>query len=185
MNSFCVLVAYIHKNITLTWNYINIILLLFCFLAVLIQCLAEEMLNRIFIFEKIKKSYNSPLLAIVINSLFFGLIHIFNDDISILAIVSIISMGVLTSLMIYYYDNIWGAVGIHTAWNFTQNIIFGLLNSGNPSAYSIFKMVDSRNSFAYNTYFGIEATWIAILTILLVSIILYLYNSKHKMKGRI
>ncbi len=185
MNSFCVLVAYIHKDITLTWNYINIILLLFCFLAVLIQCLAEEMLNRIFIFEKIKKSYNSPLLAIVINSLFFGLIHIFNDGISILAIVSIISMGVLTSLMIYYYDNIWGAVGIHTAWNFTQNIIFGLLNSGNPSAYSIFKMVDSRNSFAYNTYFGIEATWIAILTILLVSIILYLYNSKHKMKGRI
>jgi membrane protease YdiL (CAAX protease family) len=56
MNSFCVLVAYIHKDITLTWNYINIILLLFCFLAVLIQCLAEEMLNRIFIFEKIKKS---------------------------------------------------------------------------------------------------------------------------------
>jgi len=35
--------------------------------------------------------------------------------------------------------NMWWAVGQHSAWNFTQEYLFGLPNSGMSSALAIFK----------------------------------------------
>ncbi len=48
-------------------------------------------------------------------------------------------------------------MAMHTAWNFMQNIVLGLPNSGANVPYSIFKLEEgASNSFFYDTGFGIE-----------------------------
>lgn len=178
LNSLCVTIAYLHGDIKLVFNNFNILIFIFVFIAVTIQCSAEEILCRVFIYEKLRKSYKSYWVAIIINSLFFSLTHIYNDGITLLALISIFEMGIVTSLMVCRYNNIWGAIGIHTAWNFTQNIIYGLPNSGIPATYSVFKLIESRNSFAYDTIFGVEATLVAIITVFLMSVLMYVYFIK-------
>ena len=62
------------------------------------------------------------------------------------------NIGKNRSLMVYYMDSLWCAFAVHTAWNFTQNILFGLPNSGINVPYSVFKLnaATARDSFAYN-----------------------------------
>ena len=183
LNSICVIIAYLHNDIKLAFDGFNILMFIFAFIVVTIQCSSEEILCRVFIYEKLRKSYKSPWIAIILNSLFFSLTHIYNDGITILALISIFGMGILTSLMVYRYNNIWCAIGIHTAWNFSQNIIYGLSNSGMTASYSLFKLIDGKNSFAYHTIFGVEATWVAIIVLLISGIMLIcLINKDDNLK---
>ena len=70
----------------------------------------------------------------------------------------------------------------HGAWNFTQNIIFGLPNSGITVPFSVFKLDAStaRNSFAYNVGFGIEGTLVADIVLILACVIMYLWGRNKK-----
>lgn len=69
---------------------------------------------------------------------------------------------------------------VHTSWNFTQNIIFGLPNSGIPAAYSVFKLNPdtASNGFCYNNGFGVEGTFIAVIVIAVAIAVLYLLREK-------
>ena len=85
--------------------------------------------------------------------------------------------GVLASLIIYYWDSLWAAIWMHTAWNFSQSIVFGLPNSGIVSKYSVFKLeaASARDGIFYNTSFGVEGSKgaNAIIGGLIVIILLY------------
>ncbi len=180
MNSVCVLVAYLHKDIVLNFNQFNLLLFMFSFISIAIQSASEEIICRLFLYEKLHTKIKKPIIVILITSAFFSLIHLENDGITVLSLISIFGMGLVTSLMVYYSGNIWGAIAVHTSWNFTQNIIFGLPNSGMPAIYSIFTSADSKNSFAYNSVFGVESSYIALLVIIITILIIYLMNKKNK-----
>lgn len=178
LNCICVFAAYLNKSVTLSYFEINIPLLLIAFLCVAIQSCSEEFLCRLFIYQKLKKSYNSPLIWMCISSSFFGLIHLFNPGLTIYAITNVILFGVLMSTMIYYFDNIWLVCGLHTAWNFTQSFIFGFPNSGVESKLSIFKLVSSNNSFYFDSAFGIEGSLFVTLILIISIIIVYIVGTK-------
>ena len=56
-------------------------------------------------------------------------------------------------------------MGIHTAWNFTQNFLFGLPNSGLVSEASVFGLdaASAQDSLFYNVAFGVEGAIPAVL----------------------
>ncbi|MBQ3334869.1 MAG: hypothetical protein IJG85_04685 [Eubacteriaceae bacterium] len=58
----------------------------------------------------------------------------------------------------------------HTAWNYSQSIIFGLPNSGVLSSCSIFILdtETARSGFFYDPAFGVEGSPGAILILALV-----------------
>ncbi|MCR4764422.1 MAG: CPBP family intramembrane metalloprotease, partial [Lachnospiraceae bacterium] len=70
----------------------------------------------------------------------------------------------------------------HSAWNFSQNIIFGLPNSGNILGFSIGKLDTSAigNSFFYNPNFGVEATGFLTLLMSVVFVVFLLLVCKSK-----
>ena len=86
--------------------------------------------------------------------------HRGNPGFTFVAGLQIFFVGLVFSLMVYYYNNLWGAMAFHAAWNFTQNIIYGLPNSGIVSEYSIFTLeaASARNGFFYNVNFGVEGS---------------------------
>ena len=125
------------------------------------------------------------MVAIVGNALLFALLHLANNGVTVLSVLNIFLVGILFSLMVYYMDSLWCAFAVHTAWNFTQNILFGLPNSGINVPYLVFKLdaATARDSFAYNVGFGIEGTLLADVVLLVACVLLYLWGRKHGKKS--
>lgn len=182
MNGLCILVAWLHKDIALTYDSFQPIPFVIIFLTVFVQSSAEELLCRGFLYQRLRRSYKHPAVAIVGNSALFAALHLFNEGVTVLSIINILVVGILFSLMVYYMDSIWCAMAAHAAWNFTQNIIFGLPNSGITVPFSVFKLDAStaRNSFAYNVGFGIEGTIFADLVLILGCVLLFMWGRKKK-----
>lgn len=181
MNGVCILVAYLHGDIHLSWDSFQFLPLLSILLCVFIQSSAEELVCRGYLYQKLLYRYHKPIVAIIGNSLLFSLLHILNPGVNILGLMDIFVSGLLFSLMVYYLDSLWCAFAAHTAWNFTQNIVFGLPNSGMIVPFSMFKLDVNTvsDSFAYNTTFGVEGTTLAIVVEVVVCVILCMWGQKH------
>lgn len=184
LNAVCILAAWLNKDISLYFDSFQPLPVIGIFIAVFVQSSAEELLCRGFLYQRLMRSYKKPIVAIVGNSLFFALLHLANDGVTFLSVINIFVVGILFSLMVYYMDSIWCAMAMHTAWNFTQNILFGLPNSGMVAPYSIFRLDAStaRDSFAYNVGFGIEGTLLADVVLILACVCLYLWGRKYGKK---
>jgi len=185
INLLCGIIAAFNGDIKLTYNGINIGYILGFIVVVGIQSGAEELAMRGHLYQKLRKLYpNTPAVAIILNGLVFALLHIFNPGVSALAIIDIFFSGLMFSLMVYYFDSFWAPVIAHTGWNFCQNIILGLPNSGIVSEYSIFKLdaANARNSFAYNVGFGLEGTLTSIAVMIIACIVIFVVGRKRNQK---
>ena len=181
LNGICILAAWLHKDIVLYYDTFQPGYLLLIFIAVFIQSSAEELLCRGFLYQRLLRSYKKPVVAIIGNALLFALLHLLNEGVTVLSILNILVVGILFSFIVYYMDSLWCAMAVHTAWNFTQNIIFGLPNSGMLSSYSVFRLdtKTAKNSFAYDVGFGIEGTLLASVVLILACVGIYLWGRKH------
>ena len=183
-NSFCVLMSWLSGNIKFSYYGFEPVILLMFIAAIFIQSGAEELMDRYYLYEKLRRRYASPLVAILVNSLVFMLLHIPNPGFTAKAGSQIFLIGVIFSLLVYYYDSLWAAIWFHTSWNFTQNIIFGLPNSGIVSEYSIFKLeaVTAQSGLFYDVKFGVEGSIGSslVLLVILMAIILMNRNKPEK-----
>lgn len=186
LNIICAIVAVLNKDISLHYDSFNFIKLLLLFIAVFIQSSAEEMVCRGFIFQRLRRGYRHPAVAIILNSLLFTSMHLFNPGASVISMTTVLAAGLLFSLMVYYMDSIWCAMAAHTAWNFTQNLILGLPNSGMVSPVSVFKLdaATAKSSFAYSVEFGLEGSITAITVMIITGVvIIVLYHKKEITNG--
>lgn len=182
LNGLCILAAYRHQDISFTFDGFHPLPLLFIFICVFIQSSAEEFVCRGFLYQKLLQSYHKPTVAIIGSSLFFSGLHLGNEGVTVLSLINIMLIGLFFAMMVYYLDSLWCAFAAHTVWNFTQNIIFGLPNSGITVPYSIWKLntAAARNSFAYHVEFGIEATVFSNIVLFVACIILFLLGRRFK-----
>ena len=177
-NFFCIICALIHGDIKLYFDctFSQIPYFLFSLFCVCIQSSSEELWCRGFLYERLHERY--PLwVAIAVNGILFGLLHIFNPSVSTIPILGIIICGISYSLLRWYSGNIWIAMGIHTGWNFTQNYLFGLPNSGLVSEASVFHLdaANASSSLIYDWGFGVEGGLPALfIDAFLGAVIIYL-----------
>ena len=203
MNGVLILFAIMHGDIHLYFDRFSIGAILFLFVsvfiqsaaeesigafvllfvAVFIQSAAEEIMCRGFIYHRILRTYRGQYLAAaLINGIFFGLIHITNNGATPIAIIDIMICGIEYSALVYYFDSVWMAMGMHAGWNFTQSILAGLPNSGNVFPYSIFRLdaATATNSFFYDVGFGVEGTIPSIIIELVVLVLIIVIGRKMK-----
>ena len=183
-NGLCVLISWLHGDIKLSFYGIQPVILLAFLGAIMIQSGAEELIDRLYLYQKLRRRYRSPLVAIIFNALVFMAMHIPNPGFTAKAASQIILVGVIFSVLVYYYDSLWAAIWFHTAWNYTQNIIFGLPNSGIVSEYSIFKLeaATATNGPFFDVTFGVEGSIGSsiVLAILLAVLIMINRNKGEK-----
>lgn len=165
-NFACILCALIHGDVKFYFDasLSQIPLFLFALISTFIQSSSEEMWCRGFLYERLHERY--PLwVPIIVNGVFFGLLHMGNPSVTVLSIASITVCGISYSLLRWYSGNIWIAMGIHTGWNFTQNFLFGLPNSGLVSQLSLFHLnaANATSNLIYDYGFGVEGAIPAIL----------------------
>lgn len=182
LNSACVVAAILHKDIILYFDSFPVIRILLIFVAVFVQSSAEELMCRGLLYQRLRKTYRNPWVAILVNPLVFAALHLGNDGMNALAFANIYIVGVMFGVMVYYLDSLWMAMAAHAAWNFSQNIIYGLPNSGIVSQFSIFKLdaANARGSVFYHVAFGVESTVMAFIVLSIgTAIIIWLGRKKH------
>lgn len=148
-------------------------------ISVFVQSGAEEFIARIFIYQRLRKNFPKwPIIAIAGNGLFFVAIHLTNPGVSFTAVLTIFIAALMYSLIVYYFDSIWVPIIAHTTWNFTQNIVLGLPNSGLVFPVSVFKLDAGANNFAFDSTFGVEGSILALILNAIVCVGLYYFGRK-------
>jgi len=185
-NFFCIVCALLHGDIKfyLDFSAAQIPLMIYAFINVFFQSTSEELWCRSFLYDRINVHY--PLwVAILVNAVTFGCLHLLNDGVSALAIADITICGIFFSLLRWYTGSIWTCFGIHTMWNFTQNFIFGLPNSGLVSEASIFHLdaANAVSNWVYSYEFGVEGAVPAVFIQLLgIAVILILAQRTGRLR---
>ena len=177
-NGSCVLLSVLLGDIHLEFNGFKVLPFIAFLICVFIQSAAEELTDRWYLYQKLRRRYKAKWIAIVINSFVFMALHFSNPGISLLPLIQILVVGLLFSLFVYYYNGLWIAAAFHAAWNFTQSIFFGLPNSGIVSAYSVFTLdtASATDGPFYNVHFGVEGSIGAILLLTALGVFLVLIN---------
>ena len=113
------------------------VVLLSGLLGYCIQGPAEEVLFRGYIFENVRAQWGLRW-AVIVSAIAFGLFHLRNPALGPLAMLNLILFGVATALYKVRVDGgqLWGVFAIHTTWNWLQQVVFGLPNSGIASTSS-------------------------------------------------
>ena len=154
-------------------------LFIFGFIAVFIQASVEEIESRAFVFGKMKGEGVPLVAAILVSAFFFSYLHATNPGFGIVPLLSIFIVGIQYALAYHYFGNLWFTCGAHTLWNFSQDFIFGLPDSGKPAAVSIFGTTVNGSSFFYDSTFGIEGGWMAICLNAAFCAVLIIIGRKH------
>ncbi len=184
LNGICVLAAWLNQDISLVFDGFHPLSFVMVLVCVFIQSAAEEFMCRGFLYQRLRKGYKNPWVAIIGSSLFFAVAHLFNEGVTVFSLINITLVGILFAMMVYYMDSIWCAYAVHTAWNITQNIVFGLPNSGIEALYSVWKLDagSAKDSLAYNVGFGIEGTVVCDIVLLLACIAMFAWGRKFGKK---
>lgn len=147
----------------------------------LIQGGTEELVTRGWLLPVMAEKSNK-IIAIVVSSSLFGLLHMFNNGFSIQSLIDLILFGVLETFYIIKTDNLWGAAGVHGAWNFAQGNIFGVLVSGSATGSSLLKFVPSDSpGWLTGGNFGAEGSAVSAI-VMLVTILILAYQLKKSGK---
>jgi membrane protease YdiL (CAAX protease family) len=91
--------------------------------------IVEEVLNRGYWFQNIKRGWGVVAAAIV-TALLFGGAHLLNPNAEILGAINIALSAITYVLGLVWLRSLWFPIGWHAAWNFAQFFIVGLPNSG-------------------------------------------------------
>jgi uncharacterized protein len=124
--------------------------------------MGEELLFRAVIF-RITEQVAGTTVAIGISAAIFGLLHAANPGATAFGIGALtIEFGIMMALAYVLTRNIWLAVGMHMAWNFTQGYVFGVEVSGVSQPYSILETSVSGPDLLTGGSFGPEASILAL-----------------------
>jgi len=144
----------------------------------MIQGGAEELVTRAWLLPVAVKNTNLPI-GLLTSSLLFALLHLGNPDIGILPIVNIALFGLFASLYLLRTDNVWGIIGIHAAWNFSQGNIYGFSVSGTGVDAAVLNFIPkSEWSWLTGGAFGAEASVFSSLILLLAAFYLLIKMKK-------
>ena len=143
----------------------------------IIQGGTEEILTRGWLMNVLGARYGINF-GLFISSVFFGALHLLNPNVNYVAILNIILVGYLFGLYVIKTNDLWGACGIHSAWNFAQGNLFGFEVSGiNVSIGSLLDLNLKGNPSISGGNFGPEAG-LCSTVVLLLGIILIFYLDK-------
>jgi uncharacterized protein len=133
----------------------------------------EEILFRGYILQNVTLRWNL-WWGVGVSTLLFAIFHGLNANFGLLPFINLLLFGVVTALYKAFVDGgrLWGVFAIHTVWNWLQQVVFGLENSGLRSepSITIFHVEPNRGlpEWVWGGGFGPEGTAATTLALLLL-----------------
>lgn len=159
-----------------SYGNFNLIFLAY-FIAFFIQSTSEEVLVRGILTRVLCDRFGRNV-AILLPSIFFGLLHLGNEGVTILSTLNTILVGIFFAKLLFYKENIMLTSGVHAGWNFSMTMIYGL----NVSGFSGFDSLLNFRILNYNLYdeiYGPEGS-IVVTVIEILSILAIFYLERRK-----
>lgn len=173
--SFAVLVAFVFGGERFELNLANgwtpVLQSLAVSFAVFAAAAAmEEALFRGYILQTFARS-NLAWLAILLTSVFFGLVHADNPNAGVISTLNTVLAGIWFSVAYLKTRDLWFVWGLHLMWNWMQGSFFGIEVSGltDITKNPLLREIDSGPTWLTGTTYGIEGG-IACTVALIVSI---------------
>ncbi len=145
-----------------------------------IQGGTEELVTRGWLLQTVTNKWNLSW-GIAISSSFFSILHLGNQGVTALSLISIVLVGILMALYMLKTDNIWGVAALHGAWNFAQGNLVGVAVSGQNAGGSLlnFQARSGVPDWLSGGAFGLEGSLVTCLVLLVGIIILRLQLKKE------
>ena len=145
-----------------------------------IQGGTEELVTRGWLLQTVTNKLNLSW-GIAISSSFFSILHLGNQGVTALSLISIVLVGVLLALYMLKTDNIWGVAALHGAWNFAQGNLVGVAVSGQNAGGSLlhFQARSGVPDWLSGGAFGLEGNLVTCLVLLVGIVILRLQLIKE------
>ena len=160
----CVLLMVLFGGVQITgfhFSSTNILQFIPLLLAWSIQGHAEEILARGFLFSSVAAKHSIPV-GIVVSSIFFSLIHLGNDGLTLIPILDLTLFGILAALYYLKTGSIWGISGAHAAWNCFQGNVFGFPVSGTDAGTAFISVKQQGPDWLSGGAFGVEGSLISV-----------------------
>ncbi len=117
--------------------------------------------------------------AIVISSLYFGMLHLLNPGAGWVSTFGVFIAGVLLAIGCYITRQLWFSIGMHAAWNFAEGPIFGFRVSGLDMG-GLFHLQIPGPEWLMGGVFGPEAGLLAIaIEIVMIAELIVWANRKE------
>ena len=81
--------------------------------------------------------------AILITSVVFGVLHAFNPNVAVSAIVLVTVAGIFLGALVYQTRSLWAATAAHFAWNLTLAVFLHAAVSGQEMPAGDYRVIDS------------------------------------------
>lgn len=160
-------------SVSINPNSINWTFIILSLFGYIIQGFNEELLCRGFLMNAIA-SKKGPLVGILLNSFFFGALHLLNPNVTFLSFINISLVGIIFSLIFYKTNNLWIVGAMHSIWNFLLGPVLGIEVSGLSTFSSVFKTISLEGKALINGgSFGFEGG-LAATIVLTISLIITL-----------
>lgn len=180
----CVFAASMHGDIEIKGSSGgNLAVLLFAAVCVFIQSTVEEIQDRSFVFGKMYGEGVPFIPALIVSSFFFSYLHVVNPGYGIVPFINLLTSGAMYVLSYRYFGSLWFAMTAHTAWNYMQDFIFGLPDSGKPAAVSFMETTVNGSSFFYDKDFGIEGSWMSVTIHILACLFIFMIGRSMNKKA--
>lgn len=126
------------------------------FVGFLVQGMSEEVVCRGFALTSVG-SKSGALAGMLLNSLFFGAMHLLNSGVTAFSMVNLVLFGLFMSIVVLKLNSLWAACAIHSIWNFVQGNFYGVLVSGIDAGPSVFRFTGTQGMELWNGgSFGME-----------------------------
>ena len=166
-------------NFPYALGYMAIPFVIIMLIGWIVQGASEEIFSRGWMSKALSKNINLGWVMIL-QSLLFMLLHIFNSNLSIIALSNLFLYGIFIFLYALNDGGLWGAFGNHTGWNFFMGNVLGFPVSGSYiGGVSIFAFKYKGPTYITGGSFGPEGGIIET-TILLVGILVLFILLKNK-----
>lgn len=184
MMAICVLVPVIAGQATLQWaspNGTTFAFMAIMLLGFLVQGSTEEILTRGYLTQAVARRWGL-LTAVIVQAVFFALLHGVNPGIGFLPIVNLLLFAVFASLMSLAEGSLWGVCAMHGAWNWAQGNLFGVAVSGNPVEAAMLRYESHAGSADLLTggAFGIEGSLVTTVVYLIGAFIAWKIWQKRR-----
>jgi membrane protease YdiL (CAAX protease family) len=157
------------------------------FVGWMVQGGAEEVLSRGFLLPIIGTRFGT-IAGIVVSSLIFSMLHLFNPGLSTLGFINLLLFSLFAALFALYEGGLWGICAMHGMWNWAQGNLFGFRVSGiDNSSTTIFDFMTNGPDWLTGGEFGPEGgavvTVVYLVAIALVFLAHRLQNNREQQRS--
>ena len=150
------------------------------FMQAIAGAIVEEMVCRGLLMGYIEKKTNIRI-AIVVTSLFFGVINLLNGALNVTSFFLLLVSGTLVGMMFgiatYRFNTIWASITLHFFWNVFQVVYI----TSKETDYNVFQYVlRFKNMVFTGGRFGFETSIVSMIGYIVVIIVLLMCRTPYK-----